>query len=101
MSVRGTKLAAAVACVFFIIAVSLSPGPGSSLGMPESWFFCTWGVMLGTAVITIRGFFSCKRRRERISVFYILCPLLLILNLFVFLDLGEIVRAILRCEGTI
>ena len=92
-SLRITKLTAAIACAFLIPAVTLSPGLGSSLGMPWPVFFCTWGVMLAAAFISFIGYFRCKNRGERISVFYVICPSLLFIVFFTFLNLREIVRA--------
>ena len=91
---RLTRFAAVVACIFFLPAVGLSPGPGSSLGMPWPVFFCTWGVMLFAAFISFIGFFACRSRGERISVFYVICPALLFGVFLVFLNLRDIVRAL-------
>jgi hypothetical protein len=90
-----TKTAAAVALVSLVIAGALT----SSLGMPWWLFYCTWGVMFVTAIITILGFIFCKLESEPISVFYIICPSLLIIMFLVVLNLGDIIRAILRYEG--
>ena len=89
-SLRLTKLAAAVAGVFFLPAVGFSPGPGSSLGMPWEVFFCTWGMMLVASFISFAGYFACKRRGEAISVFYAICPALLFIAFVVEWNLREI-----------
>jgi hypothetical protein len=101
LRLRITKMAARLACVFFIIAVVLSPGPGSSLGMPWPLFYSTWGVMLFASVISLFGFICCKLGGDRIGVFYAICPSLLIITLMVFLNLYDIVRGILRYEGAV
>jgi hypothetical protein len=92
-----TKAAVVVAFVFLVIAGALTPD--NSLGMPWSWFFCTWGVMLFLAAVTIVGFISCKLAGEPIGVFYIICPSLLIITFFVLSNRGDIIRAILHYEG--
>ena len=93
-SLRATKIAAVVGCIFFLPAVGLSPGPGSSLGMPWPIFFCTWGVMLFAAFISFIGDFGCRSRGERISSFYVICPVLLFAVFLVFLNLRDIVHAL-------
>jgi len=85
-------------CVF-LIASALSPGPGSSIGMPWSVFYCTWGVMLLAAVLAIVGYVGCKLNGDKISIFYIISPLLLIVALSVWINLHEIIRTILHYEG--
>jgi hypothetical protein len=92
------KISLAIACVFFVVAVALSPGPGSSLGMPWSWFYCTWGVMLFAATVTLVGFCICRLAGDRFGLFYAVCPSLLIIAFLVFYFLGDIVRVILRYE---
>jgi len=62
--------------------------------MEWSVFFCTWGVMLFAALISFIGFFACRRRGERISVFYVICPALLLSVFLVVLNLRDIVRAL-------
>src|SRR6267378_2219487 len=89
-SSRTTRIAAVVACVFLLPAVALSPGPGSSLGMPWPVFFCTWGVMLVAALVTFIGYFASKRRGKPLSVFYAICPALLFIALLVFWNLRDI-----------
>jgi hypothetical protein len=98
-SLRVTKAAARLACVFFLLAVPLSPGYGSSLGMPWQVFICTWGVMSASAFISLLGYFACRRRGERVSIFYVICPLLLFLVLFFVGNQHDIISAILRYEG--
>ena len=93
-SIRITKFAAVLACVFFLPAVALLPGLGSSLGMPWPVFFCTWGVMLVSALVCFVGYFVCRRRGERISVFYAICPALLFGVFLVVSFLRDIVRAL-------
>jgi hypothetical protein len=96
-----TKLAGKLACVWFLFACGLSPGYGSSLGMPWPWFWATWGVMLVLALASFVGYFACKRRGEHISVFYAICPVLLAIQVLVFLNLYDIVHAILHYEGVV
>src|SRR5579859_7696083 len=98
-SLRVTKAATRLACVFFLLAVPLSPGPGSSLGMPWPLFFGTWGMMVIMALTSFLGFFACKERGERLGVFYLICPALLLIALLVFLNLWNVVHAILHYEG--
>jgi len=98
-SLRLTKVSARFACVWFLVAVALSPGYGSSLGMPWPLFWATWGLMSVLAFISFVGYFACKRRGESISVFYAICPALLVIVLIVFLNLYDIVRDILRYEA--
>lgn len=93
-SLRVTKSAAVIACVFFLPAVGLLPGPGSSLGMPWPVFFCTWGVMLFAAFISFIGYFACRSRGERISTFYVICPVLLFGAFLFVLSLRDIIRAL-------
>ena len=93
-TLRATKIATVVACIFFLPAVGLLPGLGSSLGMPWSVFFCTWGVMLFAAFISFIGYFACRSRGERISVFYVICPVLLFGAFLFVLNLRDIVRAL-------
>lgn len=89
-----TKVASVVACVFFVPAIALMPGIGSSLGMPWPVFFCTWGVMLVSAFISFVGYFSCRRRGQQMSVFYAICPALLFVAFLLVLNLRDIVRAL-------
>src|SRR5258708_24683357 len=89
-SLRTTKVAAVVACVFLLPAVALSPGSGSSLGIQWPVFFCTWGITLVAALATFVGYFSSKRRGEPLSVFYVICPALLLITLLVFWNLSAI-----------
>jgi hypothetical protein len=98
-SLRLTKVSAKFACVWFIVAVGLSPGYGSSLGMPWPIFWATWGVVSALAIVSFIGFFACKRRGEHISSFYMICPLLLFAVLFYVWNESDIVRAILHYEG--
>jgi len=51
------------------------------------------------AFISFLGYFACKRRGENISVFYAICPALLVIALIVFLNLYDIVQDILRYEA--
>jgi uncharacterized membrane protein (DUF4010 family) len=90
---RLTKFAAVIACLFVLPSAAFSPGPGSSLGMPWSAFFCTWGVTLVSALISFVGYVVCRTRGKRISVFYAICPALLFVVFLVFLNLRDIVRA--------
>jgi hypothetical protein len=87
---RAVKIAVAVACVFFLPAVGLSPAPGSSLGMPWSTFYCTWGVMLVAVCVSLFGYTGCKLRGESIGVFYAVCPALLLLAFLVQWNLNAI-----------
>ncbi len=96
LSLRLTKGAAALACLLFLIAVALTPGPGSSLGMRWPLFFCTWGTMMFGCILTILGFLACKTRNEQISVFYLICPLLLILAVVALLFRNDLIHALLR-----
>ena len=98
-SLRVTKAAAEFACVFFILGVPFVPGYGSSIGMPWPIFFCTWGVMAVSALISFVGYFACRRRGERISSFYVICPLLLFAVLLFLFNRSDIIRAILHYEG--
>ena len=96
LSLRLTKYAAVTACFFFIPATALLPGSGSSLGMPWPIFFCTWGVMLLAAFVSFIGYFACRSRGERISVFYVICPASLFGAFLFVLSLRDIVRALLQ-----
>ena len=62
--------------------------------MPGILFFGTWGVMFIAALVGFLGYCACKSRRECISVFYALCPALLIVAFLVFVNLRDIVRAL-------
>src|SRR5258705_11807667 len=88
-SLRVTKIGAVVACVCFLLVVGLSSGPGSSIGI-----FCTWGVILFGAFISFIGYFACRTRGERVSVFYVICPVLLFGAFLLFLFWGDILRAL-------
>jgi hypothetical protein len=94
LSFRATRIAAVVACLFFLPAVGLSPGPYSSLGMPWPVFFVTWGVMLLAALISLIGYFACRSRGERVSVFYSICPASLLAAFLVLLNLYGIDSAL-------
>lgn len=98
-SLRLTKVSARFACVWFLVAVALSPGYGSSLGMPWPIFWVTWGVVSALSIVSFLGYVVCKRRGEHISVFYVICPVLLITALVIFWNLYDIVHAILHYEG--
>src|SRR5262249_1696029 len=93
-SLRLTKIATVVACIFFLPAVGLSPARGSSLGMPWLVFFSLWGVLVLASFITFMGYFASRSRGERISIFYLICPVLLFGVFLVFLNLRDIVRAL-------
>ena len=93
-SLRLTKIATVVACIFFLPATALLPGLGSTLGMPWPVFFGTWGVMLFASFISFIGYFACRSRGERISTFYLICPMLLFVVFFVVFNLHDIVRAL-------
>jgi hypothetical protein len=61
--------------------------------MPWPVFFCTWGVMLVAALVTFAGYFAGKRRGEPLlSVFYAICPALLLITFLVFWNLRDIAR---------
>ncbi|MBP6508451.1 MAG: hypothetical protein KA257_12875 [Opitutaceae bacterium] len=72
-----TKVAAVVSCILFLVAASLTPGPGSSIGMPWPLFLLTWGAMLIAATIVLVGYSASKDRGHSVSVFYLICPLTL------------------------
>jgi hypothetical protein len=63
--------------------------------MPWPVFYCTWGVSLVAAIFALSGFFACRLLEERISVFYAICPALLVLAFLAFYYLHDIVRAVL------
>jgi len=94
LRVRRTKTAAGLACFVFVVAVGLSPGAGSSLGMPWWMFFCTWGLMSFFSVRTIVGFFDCKDRRSEIGLFYLIAPLSLLIALLVVWNRSALVQAL-------
>jgi len=98
-SLHVTKAAAKLACLFLLLGLPFVPGYGSSLGMPWPIFFCTWGVMAVSAFISFLGYFACRRRGERISSFYVICPLLLFAVLLFLWNRYDIIRAILHYEG--
>jgi hypothetical protein len=98
-SLHATKMAAWLAFLFFLLGVPFTPGYGSSLGMPWPLFFCTYGAMAVSGCISFVGYFSCKARGERLSTFYLICPLLLFAVLLFLFNRYDIVRAILRFEG--
>jgi hypothetical protein len=93
-----TKRSGFVAFGFFIAAAGMSPGPGSSLGMPWPLFFCTWGVMLVAAFFCFIGYVGCKLGGDKISVFYCICPCLLMFGFNIISNRYDIVRAILHFE---
>ena len=97
-SLNVTKSAARLACVFFLLAIPITPGYGSSLGMPWPLFFGTWGAMSAFAFVSLLGYVACRQRGESISAFYVICPLLLFLFLFYTLNEHEIISAILHWE---
>lgn len=92
---RLVRKSTAVACVFFIPATALMPGPGSSLGMPWEVFFCTWGVTIASALVAVIGFISCKTRHIAIGTFYIICPVMLLLSVVFVALLRNLVHALL------
>jgi len=100
-SLQVTKAATRLACVFFPFAVLFTPGYGSSLGMPWPFFWCTSGMMLVSALVSLLGYVTCKERGEGIGVFYFICPLLLCVAFVVCLNLYGIVHAILHYEGVV
>ena len=61
--------------------------------MPWRVFFCTWGVTLVTAFLAFAGYFWCKLRGQSLSVFYAICPALLLLAFFCVLYFREIIYA--------
>jgi hypothetical protein len=99
-SLRATQMAAWISCAFFLLGVLFTPGYGSSLGMPWPLFLCTYGVMAVSGVISLFGYFASRARGERLSIFYVICPLLLFAVLFFLFNRYDIIRAILRFEGT-
>ncbi len=100
-SLKVTKAAARLSCAFLLLALPLTPGYGSSLGMPWPFFLLTWGMMSVFAAVSFVGYFACKRRGEQISAFYVICPGLLLVVLLVLLNRYDIVRAILRYEDAL
>ena len=90
-SLRLTKLLGDLAAVSFIVLALLTPNKGIS------WvgFFCTWGMMLVAAFVSFIGYFQCRNRGERISAFYAICPAMLFGAVLFFLNLHDIVRALL------
>ena len=92
-SLRATKIAVVFACVFWLPTAALTAGLATSLGEPWPLFFCTWGVVLVAAFVGFVGYFSCRSRGVRISVFYAICPTLLFISFFVFLNLPYVVHA--------
>lgn len=102
LSLRVTKASARMGCLFFVFGIVLSPGPESSLGIvPWPVVCCIWGAMFVSALISILGYFTCKQEGERISAFYVVCPLVLFIALFIVWNLWEVVHALLRFEGAI
>ena len=93
-NVRLARRPAFVACTCFLAAMGLSPDPGGSLGMPWLLFLCTWGVMLVASFLSLAGFIACRIEGERISVFYLLYPVLFFGSFVVFVNLRSIVRAL-------
>lgn len=97
--VRVFKASAWLAVVFFLLGVCFTPDYGSSLGMPWWLFFCTWGTMSVSAFFSILGYIGFMIRGDRISIFYLVCPLLLFAVLLFVYHRYEIIRDILRYEG--
>ena len=91
-----TNAACWLAFVFFLPAAALSPGLGSSIGMPWPLFFCTWGVMLFLAAISVIGYFVLRHRHEPVSIFYMLCPILLLINFLYVWHRYDIIQFILE-----
>lgn len=99
-SLQVTKATTWLACVFFLLAVlTLEFGDGIYLWMDWPSFLCTWGIMFFAAFISFIGFFTCKRRGERISVFYVICPSLLFLAFAIQINYNDIIRAVLDHAG--
>ena len=98
-NVRWAKSATRIACLIFPFAFGLSPGPGSSLGMPWLFFFVTWGVVFVASLIALLNFCAAKQQGARIGIFYVICPGLLLGAFIVFLNFWDIVHAILNYEG--
>jgi hypothetical protein len=94
-NLRRTRFAMYVAYIFFVIAVILSPGPGSSIGMPWPLFLLTWGIMFFASLVTFTGYFVCLSRGELVSVFYLICPLLFMGVCLAFLYRDDIARVVL------
>lgn len=93
-----TKASTQIGCIFFVIAVALSPGPDSSIGMPSTVFYCTWSVSFIFAAFAFVAFFMCALLGDRISLFYAVCPFLLIVGFLLFYYLSDITQAILEYE---
>ena len=53
------------------------------------------------ALIGLLGFFACKQRNEQLGAFYLICPVLLLVAFLTFLNLWDLVHAILHYEGVI
>ena len=92
-SLHRTKVAAVVACVFYLPAMAFTPDFGSSLGMTAEALFCTWGVMLVAAFISFAGYVRCRQRGQQISAVYVICRALLLIAFLVASNLRSIARA--------
>ena len=98
-SLRQTKTSTWVGYGFLFTVDSVMPGYRSSIGLPWWWVCGTLGVTFVLAIISFIGYFSCKRRGERIGVIYLICPALLVIAVIFLLNFYNIVRAILRYGG--
>jgi len=92
VSPKITIWSAKIAFFFFIPAVGLMPGPGSSLGMPWPVFFATWGICLSASCISLIGYLKCRKKVKRLSAFYAICPLLIFMGFLLAANLREIIR---------
>src|SRR4029077_18323985 len=97
--VRAFKAGAWLAVVFFVLGICFTPDYGSSLGMPWLIFYCTWVTMSVLAFFSILGYIGFTIRGERISIFYLVCPLLLFAALPLINNRYEIIQDILRYEA--
>ncbi len=83
-----------------VLGVLLTPGPGSSLGMPLIFFVPTYGLMTACALFAFCSYCECRACREPLSAFYLVCPIALMCVLIFVCNLQDVVRMILRYEGT-
>ena len=95
-----TKAATWLACVFFLLG-NLVPefGDGIYRWMPWPTFLCTWGIMIVAVYVSFFGYITCKGRGGRISVFYFICPLLLLFAFLIQINQNNIIRAMLHSQG--